>query len=97
MYLHELEATSGTVKQPPRLAALLASKACRSAIMFGDALSSEQSAALVGRLGQTRRFDICAHGRPTLAPLLDLGRFEAVRASSASRPVMFAGLGTVMP
>jgi DNA mismatch repair protein MLH3 len=85
MYLHELEATAGTVKQPPRLAALLASKACRSAVMFGEALSNEQSATLVSKLRRTRRFDICAHGRPTLAPLLDLGRFEAMRASSASR------------
>lgn len=73
MYLHELEATSGTAMQPPRVPALLASKACRFAIMFGDAISAEQSAALVARLRQTRRFDICAHGRPTVAPLLDMG------------------------
>jgi DNA mismatch repair protein MLH3 len=84
MYLHELEATAGTVQQPPRLPALLASKACRSAVMFGDVLDNEQSVELVGRLGQTRRFDICAHGRPTLAPLLDLGRLEAMRGSSSA-------------
>ena len=85
MYLHELDATAGTAKQPPRLPALLASKACRSAVMFGDELSSEQSAALVSKLQKTRRFDICAHGRPTLAPLLDMGRLEAQRLPSVPR------------
>jgi DNA mismatch repair protein MLH3 len=82
MYLHELEATAGTAKQPPRLPALLASKACRSAVMFGDELSNEQSSALISKLRRTRRFDICAHGRPTLAPLLDVGMFEALRSSA---------------
>jgi DNA mismatch repair protein MLH3 len=82
MYVHELEVTAGTAKQPPRLPALLASKACRSAVMFGDELSNEQSAALISKLLQTRRFDICAHGRPTLAPLLDMGRVEALRSTA---------------
>lgn len=78
MYLHELEATAGVAKQPPRVPALLNSKACRSAIMFGDVLSREVCAQLVGRLRGTRRFDICAHGRPTLAPLVDVGAFDRV-------------------
>lgn len=82
MYLHELEATSGNVKQPPRLPALLASKACRSAVMFGEAISSEQSATLIEQLRRTRRFDICAHGRPTLAPLLDMDAYDALRTAA---------------
>ncbi len=83
MYLHELEATAGVAKQPPRVAALLASKACRSAIMFGDALTPEQCGRLVSQLRATKRFDICAHGRPTLAPLLDVGAFERVTRAAA--------------
>ena len=39
MFLHQLEATAGVAAQPPRVQALLNSKACRSAIKFGDELS----------------------------------------------------------
>ena len=52
---------------PPALARVLASKACRSAIMFGDALSEKECAALVDALGRTDAPTTCAHGRPTTA------------------------------
>lgn len=59
--------SSGTV--PPRLKSVLASKACRSAIMFGDVLSVEQCGALVGRLATCKFPFQCAHGRPSVVPL----------------------------
>ncbi|KAK3277929.1 hypothetical protein CYMTET_14100 [Cymbomonas tetramitiformis] len=48
---------------------LMQSKACRSAIMFGDELSHQECTALLDRLKQTRLALQCAHGRPTMAPL----------------------------
>ncbi|PMD53646.1 uncharacterized protein K444DRAFT_667934 [Hyaloscypha bicolor E] len=59
---------------------MLNSRACRSAIMFNDELSKEQCEALVGRLAKCKFPFQCAHGRPSLVPLVDLGRMD-MRAS----------------
>lgn len=133
MYLHLLEDTAGLAKQPPRVAALLDSRACRSAVMFGDELLPERCSTLIRQLAvstdrerhiddllcrftflfcwaqgcghglwqlvlhpsmvwrkwqmcalqATRHFDICAHGRPTLAPLIDLDVFGSLYPDSS--------------
>ena len=59
---------------PQGIIEMLNSRACRSAIMFNDELSLEQCGILVSRLAQCRFPFICAHGRPSLVPLIDLGR-----------------------
>ena len=58
--------------------ALLASKACRYAVMFGDDVQPHEGAALVEALSRTRQPLSCAHGRPTVVPLADVNRLCAL-------------------
>ncbi|GAV55002.1 hypothetical protein ZYGR_0AS03250 [Zygosaccharomyces rouxii] len=48
------------------------SKACRSAIMFGDSLSISECSLLIKQLSQCHIPFQCAHGRPSAIPLLEL-------------------------
>lgn len=59
---------------PPVLLDMLNSRACRSAIMFNDELTKTQCEVLVRRLAECAFPFQCAHGRPSLVPLVDLGR-----------------------
>ncbi|PTB63784.1 hypothetical protein BBK36DRAFT_1125541 [Trichoderma citrinoviride] len=56
---------------PRGILELLHSRAC--AIMFNDALSAEECEGLVRRLARCAFPFQCAHGRPSLVPLVDLG------------------------
>lgn len=58
---------------PPGLLEMLNSRACRSAIMFNDPLTQRQAEMLVRRLSETRLPFQCAHGRPSMVPLVELG------------------------
>ncbi|KAJ7068645.1 hypothetical protein C8F01DRAFT_1050970 [Mycena amicta] len=58
---------------PQQLLDLVNSKACRGAIMFNDSLTLSQCEKLVDNLSKTAFPFQCAHGRPSLAPLIDLG------------------------
>ncbi|KAI9054024.1 hypothetical protein LZ554_001197 [Drepanopeziza brunnea f. sp. 'monogermtubi'] len=58
---------------PQGILDLLNSRACRSAIMFNDVLSRAQCEILVGRLAGCAFPFQCAHGRPSLVPLVDVG------------------------
>ncbi|GMF62144.1 unnamed protein product [[Candida] boidinii] len=57
---------------PDMILEILKSKSCRSAVMFGDKLSIEECDRLVEQLRQTRIPFRCAHGRPSVAPLIEL-------------------------
>ena len=57
---------------PKGILEMLNSRACRSAIMFNDELSTEQCESLVQRLGACAFPFQCAHGRPSMIPLVDL-------------------------
>ena len=57
---------------PPAVARTLHSKACRGAIMFGDVLSRAECRELVARLARCRLPFQCAHGRPSMLPLVTL-------------------------
>ena len=70
--MHQLHKTAGSALLPPPALAVLRSKACRSAVMFGDALSHAECAALLARLSTCDVWDQCAHGRPTVTQLVDL-------------------------
>ncbi|GBE79898.1 hypothetical protein SCP_0211000 [Sparassis crispa] len=59
---------------PHALLELINSKACRGAIMFNDTLTLEQCMRLVHQLAETALPFQCAHGRPSLVPLADIGR-----------------------
>jgi DNA mismatch repair protein MLH3 len=54
--------------EPPILD-YLKSKACRTAIMFGDTLSIEQCTNLIRDLNTTDLPFQCAHGRPSMIPI----------------------------
>ncbi|KAI9891902.1 MAG: DNA mismatch repair protein [Vezdaea aestivalis] len=58
---------------PPVLVNLLNSRACRSAIMFNDDLSVQDCRNLVFRLSTTSLPFVCAHGRPSMVIVGDLG------------------------
>eukprot|EP00922_Rhytidocystis_sp_ex-Travisia-forbesii_P008504 GHVS01012498.1.p1 GENE.GHVS01012498.1~~GHVS01012498.1.p1 ORF type:complete len:892 (+),score=158.17 GHVS01012498.1:332-2677(+) len=59
----------GAIARPPRVWEMLASKACRSAVMIGDALSEQKMAAIVWRLSELQQPWNCPHGRPTMRHL----------------------------
>ena len=44
--------------------------------MFNDELSLEECRALVRRLSQCAYPFQCAHGRPSMAPVVDIGRAQ---------------------
>ena len=58
---------------PQGLLDMLNSRACRSAIMFNDELTQEEAQTLIKRLGDCNFPFQCAHGRPSMIPLVDLG------------------------
>lgn len=61
---------------PQGILDMLNSRSCRSAIMFNDELSREECETLVGRLAKCRFPFQCAHGRPSVVPLVGLGSGE---------------------
>ena len=58
---------------PQGILDMINSRSCRSAIMFNDELSLGQCTALVRRLSQCVFPFQCAHGRPSMVPLVSLG------------------------
>ncbi|WWD04674.1 hypothetical protein V865_002745 [Kwoniella europaea PYCC6329] len=57
---------------PREMLELANSKACRGAIMFQDSLDLDQQSRLTSQLGQTKFPFMCAHGRPSMIPLIVL-------------------------
>ncbi len=55
--------------KPPAVARIFASKACKTAIKFGDEVSHENICRLIQDLSKTNFPFQCAHGRPSLVPL----------------------------
>jgi DNA mismatch repair protein MLH3 len=64
---------------PAGLIDIVNSRACRSAIMFNDVLSQEECEELVGKLAECVFPFMCAHGRPSMVPLVDLGKVGVVQ------------------
>ena len=77
-YCASLQATDGgTFLPPPAVNRVLASKACRRAVMFGDALSTLRCQQILSDLARCDLPFICAHGRPTVVPALALDALPA--------------------
>ncbi|KZT24590.1 hypothetical protein NEOLEDRAFT_1170128 [Neolentinus lepideus HHB14362 ss-1] len=70
---------------PQQLIELAKSKACRGAIMFNDSLSLEQCERLVQKLSNTAFPFQCAHGRPSLVPVANIGHSVDRRTSGRRR------------
>ncbi|KAJ6201785.1 DNA mismatch repair protein [Bipolaris maydis] len=62
---------------PAALVNLINSRACRSAIMFNDELSLAECRELVEKLAECVFPFMCAHGRPSMVPLVGLGERAA--------------------
>lgn len=61
---------------PQGIIEMVNSRACRSAIMFNDALTVDECQNLVSRLARCVFPFQCAHGRPSMVPILDLQSIE---------------------
>lgn len=57
---------------PSRVRAMLASRACRSSIMIGDALGRNEMHKILEHLAELKSPWNCPHGRPTMRHLVDL-------------------------
>lgn len=57
---------------PQGIIDMLNSRACRSAIMFNDVLTVDECQSLVSRLARCVFPFQCAHGRPSMVPILDM-------------------------
>jgi DNA mismatch repair protein MLH3 len=75
---------------------MLNSRACRSAIMFNDVLSLEQCEMLVRKLADCVFPFQCAHGRPSLVPLVELGRMKGGDVRGGSVGGNAEGFGAAM-
>ncbi|PIA46727.1 hypothetical protein AQUCO_01500339v1 [Aquilegia coerulea] len=80
-FLEQLAETDGSSTLPPSVIRVLNYKACRGAIMFGDALLPSECSLIVEELRKTSLCFQCAHGRPTTVPLVNL---EALRKQVAN-------------
>lgn len=63
---------SKSVLRLPKLAAMFASRACRSAVMIGTSLQQSEMRVIVDRMGTMEQPWNCPHGRPTMRHLVDL-------------------------
>ena len=65
------EEESKVALRPSRVRAMFASRACRSAVMIGDALSGGDMARLVAHMADIEQPWNCPHGRPTIRHLVN--------------------------
>lgn len=64
--------TGQKILRPSRVRQMLASRACRSAVMIGEALNPTEMLRLVKQMGEMQNPWNCPHGRPTIRHLLSL-------------------------
>mmetsp|Transcript_25133 Transcript_25133/g.29090 ORF Transcript_25133/g.29090 Transcript_25133/m.29090 type:complete len:362 (-) Transcript_25133:111-1196(-) len=64
--------SDASLVQPAFVKRALASYACRYSIMFGEILSEETCKNLIQSLSKCDMSFVCAHGRPSIVPLIDL-------------------------
>jgi DNA mismatch repair protein MLH3 len=79
-YVSEHAQSPDSILRPPAFMRVLASQACHGAIRFGDELNHSQCETLLKNLTNTTIPFQCAHGRPSVAPLLDLTVLTANKA-----------------
>lgn len=65
------EQSQSELLRPPVITRFLHSRACRTAIMFGDWLSLSQCEELIHQLQHCQFPFQCAHGRPSIVPLVE--------------------------
>ncbi|CBF77674.1 hypothetical protein AN4365.2 [Aspergillus nidulans FGSC A4] len=70
---------------PQGIRDMLNSRACRTAIMFNDVLSVDECRTLVSRLASCVFPFQCAHGRPSMVPLVEYPGTDEGRGSTDER------------
>ena len=86
---------------PQGILDMIISRSCRSAIMFNDELTIEECQSLIQRLAKCAFPFQCAHGRPSMIPLVDLsanleevkGFASAFGSRGASAKAVDGGIG----
>lgn len=63
---------SSEIPRPSRVRQMLASRACRSAVMIGTALNNTEMQKLIIQMSQMKNPWNCPHGRPTIRHLFSL-------------------------
>ena len=63
---------------PPSILDMVNSRACRTAIMFNDTLTVGECSTLIASLANCVFPFQCAHGRPSMVPLADLGSIDGL-------------------
>lgn len=67
-----LSDSPGSMCRPSRVRDMFASRACRTSVMVGTALSNTQMRQLVNHMGEIEQPWNCPHGRPTVRHLVSL-------------------------
>ncbi|CAK9818552.1 Mismatch repair endonuclease PMS2 [Anthophora plagiata] len=67
-----IENKENNIFRPSRVRQMLASRACRSAVMIGTALNNNDMQKLITQMAQMNNPWSCPHGRPTIRHLLSL-------------------------
>lgn len=83
----DLELHHASYHVPRRLLDLLNSRACRSAIMFNDELETDECTNLINELSACTLPFQCAHGRPSMIVLAELGRmpfYDALQSTTSA-------------
>mmetsp|Transcript_25367 Transcript_25367/g.37412 ORF Transcript_25367/g.37412 Transcript_25367/m.37412 type:complete len:618 (-) Transcript_25367:37-1890(-) len=87
-YIGDQRCLPRSALEPPAVSRILASSACRHAIKFGDILSPQECADLLKSLSKTHMPFQCAHGRPSIVPLVKFCR-DGVRKDMNERKPMY--------
>ena len=98
-FLQAIECRTSDVKlvKPAFVKRALASYACRYAIMFGDSLSENKCKELISELSKCHMSFICAHGRPSVVPLIDLTLIEQSEIEQKQKNVAIDCAGDYIP
>ncbi|RLN21846.1 hypothetical protein C2845_PM07G02590 [Panicum miliaceum] len=87
-FIQQLDENDGSSGMPPAVLRILNFKACRGAIMFGDPLLQSECCLIVEELKATSLCFQCAHGRPTMVPIVNVA---SLRGELARHQMLKAG------
>lgn len=82
----ETRSSDASLVKPAFVKRCLASYACRFAVMFGDTLSKDRCIEIISDLSKCDMSFICAHGRPSVVPLIDLAQIEMNNSQATRNP-----------
>ncbi|KAF2772177.1 hypothetical protein EJ03DRAFT_380940 [Teratosphaeria nubilosa] len=81
--LSEHPVGSKEIPRPKKVQRMLAMRACRSSIMVGKTLTTQQMRKVVRHMGEMEKPWNCPHGRPTMRHLTGLGAWSGWREGEA--------------